>query len=76
MPENEIMKPSLDRALRQIHAAAEAMKHSAAFCASVIAFQNLDRLGFGFARVNHYRKIALTRRAELSFEDFDLHVAW
>ena len=55
-------EPEFNRALRQLHAAAEAMKDASAVGARVSAFQNFDGFRLGLACVNHDRQIALTRR--------------
>ena len=58
-------KAEFDRSSREIHAATEAVKHSAAFSVSVICLQDLNRLRFCFTRVNHHRQVALMRGVKL-----------
>jgi hypothetical protein len=71
--EKEIMKPTSSAFCASFHAAAEAMKHAAAFG---FAFQDLDSLSFSLARMNHHRQVARARRAKLALESVDLYVTW
>src|SRR5829696_2363023 len=65
----------LERSLRKVHAAAEAMKYSAALRSCILAAQDLDRLSLSLTRVNHDRQIALARCTKLTLENIDLYVA-
>ncbi|MND01023.1 hypothetical protein D3C83_198430 [compost metagenome] len=60
---------------REIFAARETMKDSAARCSSVLASKNINGFTFCFTCVNNHGHVARARRTKLAFEDVHLHVA-
>src|ERR1044072_6209952 len=59
----------------QVFAAAEAVNHTGTLSTTVLVLQNVDRLVFGFARVNDDRHTRFLRGAQLPAEDPPLHIA-